>query len=78
MKLNIGDKVRVDVLDAWELENTKLVAWGYGKVIEIDDDGVVIHWTTGRNSKHKLSKIPESIKIDYQYRREKKLKELGF
>jgi hypothetical protein len=77
MKLNIGDKVRIDALDAWELEHTIFI-WGHGKVIEIDDDDIVIHWTTGRNSKHKLSKIPESIKIYYQYRREKKLKELGF
>ena len=71
MKLNIGDKV-------YQPTDINPLGWGHGKVIEINDDDVVIHWTTGRNSKHKLSKIPESIKIDYGYRREKKLKELGF
>jgi len=70
MKLNIGDKV-------YQPTDIHPLGWGHGKVIEIDDDDVVIHWTTGRTHKYKLYEIPVSIKIDYGYRREKKLKELG-
>lgn len=68
MKLNIGDKV-------YQPTDIHPLGWGHGEVIEIDDE-VHIHWY-GRTEKYKLSEIPTSIKIDYGYRREKKLKELG-
>ena len=50
MKLNIGDKV-------YQPTDIHPLGWGHGKVIEINDDDVFIHWTTGRTHKYKLYEI---------------------
>jgi len=70
MKLYIGDRV-------YQPTDIHPFGWGHGEVIEIDIDKVYINWY-GHTVKYELSKIDScNIKIDYQYRRKKKFKELG-